>query len=382
MDVPWPSPGPIQPHGDDDHDHDHHADLGSSRGSSRDGRGNKVGSHDQQTKQRRTHYPALPACVTPFSARHWASSPTTTTTTRSGGQQLDLSGGAPTVVMSCSNNTTTRTTARNNNRFAYHLDHNRTNDDRHHHNNASATNTAASSYEERLASIERQLQKFDSNVALRKRLTQLEQDMQQRDVQLAKMQAQLQEWQDWESQSVSWTISAFEKRLTSERHFFESSTFTVGTQYPFKLTVCVLEVPDTVPEAKRPVAIFIKSALHHRPRQQQRQKSRSNHREEGAADHPEEDDTHTHTSASSSVLFPIRLDGSSITLVGRRTMHNKTILVGEKTLMEDPSQGKGVRQFTTLGTLRDSFLQMDASVVVRATVRVPRIQTCSLQTLS
>jgi hypothetical protein len=179
---------------------------------------------------------------------------------------------------------------------------------------------------------------------------------------------------DWDAVSVTWTIPKFEKRLTCERHFYESSTFSIGQAgaISFYLTVCVLEVGDTVPESKRPIAIFLKVANQKRKH------------------HPSTTDTITSTLTGGTCIFPLRLDGSSITLVGNHGPHShthghsyhpgdKTVQVGQ-TVMEDASQGKGVRQFTTLGNLRDLFLQSDDSVIVRATVRVPRIPTYILYT--
>jgi hypothetical protein len=251
---------------------------------------------------------------------------------------------APTVVMSCSNSSR----APRYDRFA------------------DQPNKHKHSCGDHLVDIERQMLIFESNVALYQRLTQLERDMQQRDLELAKMQEQLHEWHNWESHSVTWAIRAFEKKLTARRCFFESSTFAVG-KCPFYLTVCVLEVADTVPEARRPIAIFIKSALNRRP-QLERKTPQVGGDDDG-------------NSTASSSMFPLRLDGSSITLVGRTTMQNATVQMGEAH-MKNASQGKGLRQFCTLGKLRESFLQTDASVVVRATVRVPRVRTSSLQTLS
>jgi hypothetical protein len=175
--------------------------------------------------------------------------------------------------------------------------------------------------------------------------------------------------------NVTWTIPSFEKTLTTRRHFYESSRFTCGPASLY-LTVCILEVNDHVPEAERPVAIFIKSATGRK--QHGTGSKKGNHYDPMCEE--------SSSSSSSSSIFPLRLDGSSITLVGNKAamsagIGNKTIQVaGETAVMDDPSQGKGVRQFTTLGTLRDFFLQKDASVIVKATVRVPYVQTYQLTT--
>jgi hypothetical protein len=180
----------------------------------------------------------------------------------------------------------------------------------------------------------------------------------------------------WNTSNVTWTIPRFEKTLTTRRHFYESSRFTCGPASLY-LTVCILEVDDHVPEAERPVAIFIKSATGRK--QHSTGSKKSNHYDPMC-------DESSSSSPSSSSIFPLRLDGSSITLVGNKAamsagIGNKTIQVaGETAVMDDPSQGKGVRQFTTLGALRDFFLQKDASVVVKATVRVPYVQTYQLTT--
>jgi hypothetical protein len=233
------------------------------------------------------------------------------------------------------------------------------------------TTKAPSTTRERLDEAERYSRILESNVTLHKRLGQLEEQLHQRDSQLQLLQDQLARLQrsqqqqeqlclsppvrdEWDASVVTWKIPKFEKRLTTARHFFQSSAFQVSSYASFYLTVCVLEVDDTVPESRRPVAIFVKAA-----------------EQRGSG----------HAPAKPSI-FPIRLDGSKITLVGNSDScrHDKTVQVGE-TQMEDASQGKGVRQFTTLGTLRESFLQDDASVVVRATVRVPRIPNYRLRTV-
>jgi len=255
-------------------------------------------------------------------------------------------------------------------------------------------------YEERLGEAERQLKILESNIVLHKRLAAMEETLQQREQEIRTLQSQVQDLlalhhkQDhqlrkiqqqqqqqhqedspqgsnsnaqWDSSVVTWKIPSFEKELTYERHFFESSIFSVGSSASFYLTVCVLEVGYTVPESERPIAIFIKSAAHKLAKQ------RHNHQ------------ATNHKSVSLSSIFPLRLDGTSITLVANKKavaagLRDKTVQVGE-TRMEDQSQGKGVRQFTTLGKLRDLYLQKDDSVIVRATVRVPHVHTYQLETI-
>lgn len=221
--------------------------------------------------------------------------------------------------------------------------------------------------QDRLAQVEANMRLVEDQVALHQRLLQVEECMKRRDEEMCHLRQQMEEQTRFESHAVEWCIPALEKRLMpgQQRHFFESSTFG-SRACPFYLTVCVLEVPDHVPEARRPVAIFIKSAFnreqkqHHKQKQQQQQ---------------------SRNYSKSSNIFPLRLDGSSLTLVGNPACcQDKVVQVGEA-VMEDASQGKGLRQFTTLGQLRDYYLQDDASVIVRATIRVPRIHTVQLETL-
>lgn len=236
------------------------------------------------------------------------------------------------------------------------------------------TATPALTTREKLDEAERHLKVLESNVTLHKRLGQLEDQLRQRDSQLQLLQNQFEQLlkhsrqqdqqlrrlqqqqrntttvsqpnEEWDAAVVTWKIPKFEKMLTTARHFFESSPFQVSSYALFYLTVCVLEVEEDVPESKRPVAIFLKAKTTTAPRGDK---------------HPDEPS-----------IFPIRMDGSKITLVSNHhDAEDKTVQVGE-TQMKDASQGKGVRQFTTLGTLRKRFVQDDASVVVRATVRVPR----------
>jgi hypothetical protein len=257
-------------------------------------------------------------------------------------------------------------------------------------------NNNNNNYRELLDEAERHVKVLESNVALHKQLAQLEEKLYTRDRQLEELQAQMQQLlrnsqqqeqnirqlqqqqqqlqqsqvsnqaaqEQWDAAVVTWKIAKFEKKLTAERHFFESSSFSVGCYASFYLTVCVLEVEDTVPESRRPVAIFLKAASPDKPALSQQQQQQQQHR--------------------SSSIFPIRLDGSKITLVSNKfhgADNDLTVQVGQ-TQMEDASQGKGVRKFITLGELRQSFLQNDASVIVRATVRVPHIPIYRLQTLS
>lgn len=167
------------------------------------------------------------------------------------------------------------------------------------------------SADDRLAMVERNLQLVEDQVALHHRLMHLEDCMARRDVEMKTLQDEVWEMKTYDSHSVSWKIPAFEKRLVpGKRHFFESTTF--GTRScPFYLTVCVLEVDDTVPEAKRPVAIFIKSALP-RERSHSNNKSRSNNNGKRSHQDPVKDN-----------IFPLRLDGSSLTLVGRSDRYDK-----------------------------------------------------------
>ncbi|KAL3908211.1 MAG: hypothetical protein SGARI_003166 [Bacillariaceae sp.] len=243
------------------------------------------------------------------------------------------------------------------------------------------TTTQAPSTREKLDEAERHLKVLESNVTMHKRLGQLEDQLHQRDTQMQLLQKQLGQLlkhsrqqdqqlrrlksqptatadatEEWDTAVVTWKIPKFEKTLTTAREFFESSPFAVSFYAQFYLTVCVLEVDDDVPESRRPVAIFLKAKTTAQQRGGKEQQVPS--------------------------IFPIRLDGSKITLVSNNQQYakDKTVQVGE-TQMEDAKQGKGVRQFTTLGALRQSFLQDDASVVVRATVRVPRIPIHRLRTI-
>ncbi|KAG7352553.1 hypothetical protein IV203_008601 [Nitzschia inconspicua] len=242
-------------------------------------------------------------------------------------------------------------------------------------------------YKERLDEAERHVKILESNVTLHKRLAQLEDQLYIRDRQFEQLQAQMQqllrnaqqqeqqilqlqsrlhpapsEDEQWDAAVVTWKIAKFEKKLTADRHFFESLPFHVGFYASFYLTVCVLEVDDTVPESKRPVAIFLKAFTGN-------DKNTIQHQQQHQQQH--------------SSIFPIRLDGSKITLVNNKSISgnddDKTFQVGQSQ-MEDASQGKGVRQFISLGKLRESYLQNDASVVVRATVRVPHIPIYRLKT--
>ncbi|KAL3924291.1 MAG: hypothetical protein SGILL_001132 [Bacillariaceae sp.] len=276
-----------------------------------------------------------------------------------------------------------------------------------------ATSTAppSTATRERLDEAETHIQILESNVTLHKRLGQLEDDIREKDTHLQLLQQQFEQLmkhaqrqdqqlrrlqdtaqvtappqlpttptaptaptasaEEWDAAVVTWRIPKFEKKLTTERHFFESSPFSVSWYAQFYLTVCVLEVEDTVPESRRPVAIFLKAKA-------------------AAASGQQRNGQNASAPPPQSSIFPIRLDGSKITLASNNNsnqddyyhgaVQDLTVQVGQ-TQMEDISQGKGVRQFTTLGALRDFYLQDDASVVVRATVRVPRVPIYRLRTI-
>ena len=244
-----------------------------------------------------------------------------------------------------------------------------------------ASASSSSGIQDRIAQIESNMKLVEDHVALFERLLHLEDCMKRRDEEMQLLQDALIEQYEHETTSVSWKIPQFEKKLIpGQRHFFESSTFVVcgrSQPVPFFLTVCVLEVDDHVPESKRPVAIFIKSALNRKkdpssPKSQSPPRSPSKAVASHGFDYKYDD------------IFPLRLDGSSLTLVGNgdglQERADKTIQVGEAT-MDDPSQGKGLRHFVSLGELRTLFLQDDASVIVKATIRIPRLHTVQLETL-